>query len=556
MPPPQQGDPPLILRIPPCPQQGTKRTAPEGGIADSDQRRPPPPGSATTKSPAQRIDLLPLLHNIPVDEGPAAIALKAAARVLDDHADGFTKTLASKETLTLQHWLGLVTDLIRAAVEPLTTGKGWDEDAEHLHMERMLCTSVQEILNESCCFNELQIAPDDIPMDDDEPVLNPSQPPNTQTEPLSTNPSNAVDPILSALIDIKRSFTGINSRLSRLETQSERQQPRAPQNQGKQSAKTSYADAASRKPPSQPTPTPPPPPIAQPPSVRLVIRYQGQPPQQRTYPKVIVEEVNKHLMAVPSAQAANLRVLGASWNNSGNCILTFPPGTPPRSAVNHIPTIREALSLDQSTIISRDVPWSKVTLAGVHAREHPLSPEIFSESMLLETLKENPVVKKLTITQGPSWVRPKDQIEGLKSSISFEFEDPDGASLKSLLKARDLFMFGSPCKIKKWIDKPRLRQCTDCWGLGHVARACKRKSKVRVRCCCCGGSHSESNHRHECKKCENIPESQPCTHFHCVNCKEEHAADDPSCPSRRLYKMPISVLSHSSQPNNEEVMTQ
>jgi hypothetical protein len=552
MPPPQQSDPPLVLRIPPS-QLALKRTAPEDGTADSGQRRPPPPGSATTSWSTPHTNLPSLIGNFSDVDGPAAIAMKAATKALEDHAENFSQILASNETLTPHHWLTFATDLIRAAVEPLASGKGWDEDAEHLQLERLLCTSVQKIFNESCGL-EFQV--DDMSMDNEEPCPPPPQPPTTQPQPTSTNPSNTLDPIISILDDIKKSFTGINSRLSRLEAQTERQQPRTTQNQIKQPAKGSYADAASRDHPPLPTPTQPSPPGPKsPPPVRLVVRYQGQPPQQRAHPKVMVEEVNKHLAAVPSAQGSNLRVIGASWNNSGNCILTFPPGTSPKAAVNHIPTIRKALSLDQSVIISRDVPWSKVTLAGVYARDHPLSPEIFSDSMLLDSLRENPEVRKLTITQNPSWVRPQEQIDGLKSSISFAFEDYDGSGLRSLLKVRQLFMFGTPCKIKKWIDKPRLRQCTGCWSLGHVEQACKRKSK-RKRCRCCGGSHPESNHRKECKDCVNVPESRPCTHFQCVNCNEKHAADDPSCPARRCYKIPAPDLTQSSQPDSDEAMTQ
>ncbi|KAI0311491.1 hypothetical protein OF83DRAFT_1033859, partial [Amylostereum chailletii] len=95
-------------------------------------------------------------------------------------------------------------------------------------------------------------------------------------------------------------------------------------------------------------------------------------------------------------------------------------------------------------------PWSKIILSGVFTRSLPDDP-VFSDETLQEALIRNPQVAKLNITQPPRWIRPANTIEGLKSSVSFAFEDPDGSHLKSLLKTT-LYMFGAPVRTKRWVD--------------------------------------------------------------------------------------------------------
>ncbi|KAL1738445.1 Endonuclease/exonuclease/phosphatase [Schizophyllum fasciatum] len=79
----------------------------------------------------------------------------------------------------------------------------------------------------------------------------------------------------------------------------------------------------------------------------------------------------------------------------------------------------------------------------------------------------NPVIRKLRITQRGHWIRPAENI-GKKSSLCFAFEDPDGSALKELLKAK-IFMFGAPVRVKRWVEKPRLRQCSTCFGFRHLS---------------------------------------------------------------------------------------
>jgi hypothetical protein len=204
--------------------------------------------------------------------------------------------------------------------------------------------------------------------------------------------------------------------------------------------------------------------------IRYIVRYLGHLPtqDQRLLPKIISSRINAKLSMIPSAKG--LSILGSHWNASGNCVLTFPPQTSTKLIEEHFPAIRNAMGLNKNQVISRDTPWSKVTLRAVYARDSP-SSNVYSEDDLLTSLMANPVMSKIKITQMPRWVRCPEDIDGFKSSISFAFEDPDGQLIKLILKTQ-LFMFGSPIRAKRWEDKPRLRQCTQCWKLGHFEVMC------------------------------------------------------------------------------------
>jgi hypothetical protein len=270
--------------------------------------------------------------------------------------------------------------------------------------------------------------------------------------------------------------------------------------------------------------------------IRYIVRYLGHPPSQdqRLLPKIISSRINNKLSMIPSAKG--LSILGSHWNASGNCVLTFPPQTSTKLIEDHFPAIKSAMGLNENQVISRDTPWSKLTLRAVYARDTP-SSNVYSDDDLLHALMNNPVMSKIKIIQAPRWVRRPEDIEGFKSSISFAFKDPDGQLIKLLLKTQ-LFMFGSPVQAKRWEDKPRLRQCTRCWKLGHFEATCR----APTRCRRCSEKHQESAHQEHCKDCMNTEASIPCNHPpKCANCREAHAADAPECAERHKYSIPLTA---------------
>jgi hypothetical protein len=276
--------------------------------------------------------------------------------------------------------------------------------------------------------------------------------------------------------------------------------------------------------------------------IRYIVRYLGNPPSQdqRLLPKIISNRINSKLSLIPSAKG--LSILGSHWNASGNCVLTFPPQTSTKLIEDHFPAIKSAMGISENQVISRDTPWSKVTLRAVYARDAP-SSNVYSNEELSAALMANPVMSKIKITQPPRWVRRPEDIDGFKSSISFAFEDPDGQLIKQILKTQ-LFMFGSPVRAKRWEDKPRLRQCSRCWKLGHFEATCR----APARCRRCSEKHQESTHREHCKECTNTEASIPCNHPpKCANCRGAHVADSPECPERRKYSIPLTARNHPAE---------
>ncbi|KAL1712099.1 hypothetical protein EV715DRAFT_297391 [Schizophyllum commune] len=197
----------------------------------------------------------------------------------------------------------------------------------------------------------------------DEPRDSTPAPPNVT--PI-TDPSTR-----DVLLQIQKQCSALNSRLARLEKQATQrttpQRASTPAPLPPEHASPSYANAV-REPP-KPNPSPQPQsqaaPAARPqatPSTadltegpRFVVRFMGKGPHpdNRDSPLIISRKINTRLAATPSA--GKLQVLGSYWNESNNIILTFPPRTSLKLIQDHIPSIRQALSLPDTIPISRDI---------------------------------------------------------------------------------------------------------------------------------------------------------------------------------------------------------
>jgi len=56
--------------------------------------------------------------------------------------------------------------------------------------------------------------------------------------------------------------------------------------------------------------------------------------------------------------------------------------------------------------------------------------------------------------QKPSWVKaPSSYLVNAASSLTVAFEDPDGTRLKTIVKGRHLYAFGTRLNTKKWKQK-------------------------------------------------------------------------------------------------------
>lgn len=266
---------------------------------------------------------------------------------------------------------------------------------------------------------------------------------------------------------------------------------------------------------------------------RMVIRFQGNPipVEDRPPPLQLLRMINSRLTMTPTAKG--LSVIGASWNQSGNCVLSFPANSSPVIIEQHARVLREAVAGDRPSVANRDVRWSKVVvhrvLTGLYSEGRVFPPDI-----LLQDLTLNNSINKIKITRSPDWIRKPDDISSMHSSISFAFEDPSGSLVKSFVR-QPLFLFGERCVVKEWKDKPSISQCRNCWMFGHSTSGCRRKSP---RCRLCAEVHKEEDHRVNCSHCISTGNTGDCVYRYCANCKGDHAADDSGCPSRTLNKAP------------------
>jgi hypothetical protein len=268
---------------------------------------------------------------------------------------------------------------------------------------------------------------------------------------------------------------------------------------------------------------------------RLIVQFQGDAilSDQRSSPLQVTTMVNERLASMPTAKG--LKVIGAQWNQVGNCILTFTPNSAAANIEDHMHIICNTVCQGKRVVSNWDVWWSRVAvhrvLTGLNEQGRLLSPD-----KILQNLSTNECIRKLRIMRKPDWVCKPEEITGMHSSISFSFQDPSGSIVKQLVK-QPIFMFGDLCSVKEWKDKPSISQCQCCWVFGHATSGCRHK---RVLYRLCGDLHHENEHRANCHHCivESNTVENPCSHRYCANCKGAHAADDPSCAQRSLHKVP------------------
>ncbi|KAB5589423.1 hypothetical protein CTheo_7134 [Ceratobasidium theobromae] len=137
------------------------------------------------------------------------------------------------------------------------------------------------------------------------------------------------------------------------------------------------------KPPAQSPPPPKP--------VRVVVHIDGQ-----SLPS-ITNTSNTTLFRSLSAVIPSPLLLGVHRLGSGNLVLPFQPETAHSVNTPLFATIRTALGADGGTRVSFDVPWSRLHLAQIPARESPDAP-VFSQEDLRASLEQNPLIAGLRIT--------------------------------------------------------------------------------------------------------------------------------------------------------------
>ncbi|KAG8751607.1 hypothetical protein FRC11_009222, partial [Ceratobasidium sp. 423] len=112
-----------------------------------------------------------------------------------------------------------------------------------------------------------------------------------------------------------------------------------------------------------------------------------------------------------------------------------------------LPTIRATISSEAEFTLRFDVPWRKIHIAGIRARDDLNSP-IAAEDDLRRSPLLNLAIKNLKITVQASWLKKPEATAGTHTSAVIVFEDPEGSVERNLLKST-LFVFGERVTVKK-----------------------------------------------------------------------------------------------------------
>ncbi|KAL1742586.1 hypothetical protein HDZ31DRAFT_65855 [Schizophyllum fasciatum] len=356
--------------------------APATGAANSGHKRaatPPPEGPArkviTVEPPRdpRNLDVLKIITSLP-EGSPTRASL--------DHAlDAFIFVASNMELArTSEGWATVCTQLASAptaAAHLLQPGDDVDDTRAINHVRASLMEVARSFQG-------------DVEMDAEEPAreLSPAYKEHSPTPTPSTRPPPTEPSTREVLLQMQKQFSALNSRLARLEKHAPPRSdaacsPAPPTTATPSSPPTTYAGAVRLAPKQQQQPPPPNPDqkAPQPSNPRYIVRFKGTapPPEKRDTPLIISHKVNTRLANTPSA--GKLRIIGSVWNEASNIVLTFPQHTSLKLIDDHIPSIRAALGLPDSILITHDTPWRKAQLANVYARGS--DGELFSDQMIL-----------------------------------------------------------------------------------------------------------------------------------------------------------------------------
>ncbi|KAH8979388.1 hypothetical protein EDB86DRAFT_3088991 [Lactarius hatsudake] len=175
------------------------------------------------------------------------------------------------------------------------------------------------------------------------------------------------------------------------------------------------------------------------------------------------QELVTHLNAVLASEGHSVTLSAARWTAKNNLVVTAGPDTTAHhlAAASHLISdcLATFLSADNSPLpvqTQENCKWARLMINGIPTGASLTRGPYTPSELHTALLADNPVYRKLRLTQPPSWVRaPTSYQPGSVSSVVVTFEDPSGDSLRSLLAKRTLFAFGHSGELKRWKAKPR-----------------------------------------------------------------------------------------------------
>lgn len=246
-------------------------------------------------------------------------------------------------------------------------------------------------------------------------------------------------------------------------------------------------------------------------------------------------------------------LVSAFYNDRGNIKVIFNEGTNPLQVEKAAEAIRKSYGKEYNTTVHRDIPWSRMAIAGVPTRMAS-GCKVYERLTLKNEVCNNETLNTLSFKHEPDWTVHPDSIVSERATISFAFEDPTGAIKKAILKNPTVHMFGATLRVTERLPLPIFKQCTKCYGLGHDATRCSS----RERCAQCGRNHRTENHTQYCAECKVTPPGPDnrCEHYKCINCEGPHIATDPKCPRRTKFRRPGNERVFITRPPGNQVVQQ
>ncbi|KAH8982322.1 hypothetical protein EDB86DRAFT_3086226 [Lactarius hatsudake] len=175
------------------------------------------------------------------------------------------------------------------------------------------------------------------------------------------------------------------------------------------------------------------------------------------------QELVAHLNAVLSLEGHQVTLSAARWTAKNNLVVTAGPDT----TAHHLTSASHLISDCLATFLSannsplpvqtrENCKWARLMINGIPTRVSLTCSPYAPSKLHAALLADNPAYQGLRLTQPPSWMRaPSSYGPGSVSSIVLTFEDPSGASLRSLMAEWTLFAFGHWGELKRWKAKPR-----------------------------------------------------------------------------------------------------
>lgn len=254
---------------------------------------------------------------------------------------------------------------------------------------------------------------------------------------------------------------------------------------------------------------------------RLIIHLSPMPKDlQQQHPGQIVSRINNALTNISPAIENRLRVKGLLFSGvSSTPILIAADGCTAAELELHEQAITSAMigsdSMVGTATARADRQRFEVCIDQAPIRWYSgddITADDITSQIQLHLRLDDPI----RLATSPRYCISRDKIQyTTKGTILVSFHDQNLANM--LLKSSPIFIGGTPCRIRPFVERNPIVYCQQCSSLRHreSSRACKGPRCEQ----CASENHSTSDH----------PVDTP---LHCINCGGEHASRSKECPTR------------------------